>query len=80
MKGKAIDNYWNGALQNSALEQFISEKDEHALEYLVNILPGDDKQESNVFSYQFVFKANPYFVETTAVRKIKFIDGKPLCV
>jgi hypothetical protein len=27
LKGKSIEGYWNGAFQNSGLEQYVSEKD-----------------------------------------------------
>lgn len=31
LKGKVIDRYWNAALENSAVAQYITEKDEKAL-------------------------------------------------
>jgi hypothetical protein len=37
MKGKVIDNYWNSVLSNSPLVDEISENDEKALTYLLNI-------------------------------------------
>ena len=60
MKGKIIDKYWNSALQNSPLEQFITEKDEQALENLLNIQVADS--EPNTINLRFIFKPNLYFV------------------
>ena len=37
MKGKLIDNYWNSVLSNSPLVDEITENDEKALNYLLDI-------------------------------------------
>jgi hypothetical protein len=37
MKGKVIDNYWNSVLSNSPLVSEITEEDEKALTYLLDI-------------------------------------------
>jgi hypothetical protein len=29
---------------------------------------------------KFVFKANPYFTETSIVRRLKYAEGKPVCL
>ena len=59
MKGKIIDRYWNAALQNSQVAQFITEKDEKALEYLQDIQIVESEDDST--NLKFVFKTNPYF-------------------
>ena len=78
MKGKTIESYWVGSFQNSPLELFINEKDEGALESLLNIYSLNDTKDINTVSYRFVFKANPFFQETTAVRRLKLENGKPV--
>jgi hypothetical protein len=37
MKGKVIDNYWNSVLSNSPLVSEITEEDEKALAFLLDI-------------------------------------------
>jgi hypothetical protein len=78
LKGKIIENYWASALQNSRLESFVTEKDERALEYLLNIIPIDDVNDPESTCFKFVFKANPYFQETTATRRLKVEGGAPI--
>ena len=78
MKGKTIESYWVGAFQNSPLERFINEKDESALENLLNIYSLNDAKDINTVSYKFIFKANPFFQETTVVRRLKLENGKPI--
>ena len=78
MKGKIIESYWNGAFENSALMNYITEKDERALENLVNIQIAEG--EPDTVSLKFTFKPNPYFVETTAVRRLRFAQGQVVCL
>ena len=61
LKGKVIENYWNSALQNSPLETFMNERDENALENLINIYSLNDNKDIDTITYKFVFKSNPYF-------------------
>ena len=79
LKGKVINNYWVSALQNSQLDSFISENDERALENLLNIHRVNE-QDSNLLSFKFIFKTNPYYEETTAIRKLRMEAGKPVSV
>lgn len=76
LKGKLIDRYWNAALENSQLAQFITETDEAALEYLQDIQIVDEAEGV----LRFFFKANPYFNETVLNRSFKFTEGRPACV
>jgi len=78
LKGKIIDSYWNGVLQNSQLEQLISEKDEPALENLLNIQFAES--EPNSICLRFVFRSNPYYEQTTAVRKLRMSEGQVVCL
>ena len=59
LKGKIIDGYWSGVLQNSQLESVISEKDSQALENLLNVTFAGE--EPNSICLKFLFKPNPYF-------------------
>jgi hypothetical protein len=80
LKGKIIDRYWNAALENSTVAQFITEKDEKALEFLQDIQVVDGADNENGINLKFVFKANPYFTETSIVRRLKYAEGKPVCL
>ena len=58
MKGKVIDNYWNSVLSNSPLVSEITEEDEKAHAYLLeiqNIFPESPNENQNI-SLKFVFK------------------------
>jgi len=58
MKGKVIDNYWNSVLSNSPLVDEITEDDEKALSYLLDIqhiFPENTKDNQNI-SLKFLFK------------------------
>lgn len=66
MKGKVIDNYWNSVLSNSPLVDEITEQDEKALSYLLdiqNVFPQNANENQNI-TLKFVFKENPFFNET----------------
>lgn len=80
LKGKIIDRYWNAALENSAVAQYITEKDEKALEFLQDIQVVEGADNDNGINLRFVFKANPYFAETSIVRRLKYAEGKPVCL
>ncbi len=47
-KGRVIDRYWNAALENSGVSNFITEKDEKALEYLQDIQFVEGTSESSI--------------------------------
>ncbi len=58
MKGKVIDNYWNSVLSNSPLVDEITENDEKALTYLLDIqiiFPENVVDNGNI-SLKFLFK------------------------
>lgn len=66
MKGKVIDNYWNSVLSNSPLVDEITQQDEKALSYLIdiqNVFPQNANENQNI-TLKFVFKENPFFNET----------------
>jgi hypothetical protein len=44
LKGKVLDRYWNAAIENSQACQHITEKDEKALEYLLDIQVVDPEE------------------------------------
>lgn len=81
MKGKIIENYWNSALENSQVAHYITEQDEKALEYLLDIQVVDGGSDNaNGINIRFIFKNNPYFTETSVVRRLKYSDGKSVCL
>jgi hypothetical protein len=54
---------------------FITEKDEKALEYLQDIQLVEGAPDG--IALKFIFKANPYFNETVLTRKLVYANGKP---
>lgn len=76
-----LDRYWNAAIENSQACQFITEKDEKALEYLLDIQVVDrEEEDSQSVDLRFLFKPNSYFTQTSVVRRLKFADNQPVCV
>ncbi len=47
---------------------------------MIDIHLVDDGQNSNGINLKFIFKANQYFNETSAVRRLKFSEGQPVCI
>ena len=58
----------------------MNEKDEGALENLLNIESLNDTKDITKISYKFVFKANAYFNETTAIRTLTIENGRALSI
>jgi hypothetical protein len=56
--------------------QFITEPDEKALEFLQDIQVVEDSSNENGITLRFIFKANPYFSETTVVRKLRLGEDR----
>ena len=82
MKGKLIDNYWNSVLSNSPLVDEITENDEKAINYLLDIqiiFPENVLDNANI-SLSFLFKENPYFYNTLLIRHLRVKNGKILAI